>query len=147
MQGYCNSESRWRTGPWAARAQPPGTSCCWVGGKDNSQDEGRSQEKPIQACHGDSQWSVDGGCNGCTLSKPAKTSEPCQSGKLHHQIQSLDFELDEDHLPEGFLRRDVQVKLMTCNCYHELKLFQPPLPNNSILKSYNPTIFFLLWMT
>ena len=55
MQGYCNSESRWRTGPWAARAQPPGTSWCWVGGKDNSQDENRSQEKPIQARHGDSQ--------------------------------------------------------------------------------------------
>ena len=55
MQGYCNSESRWRTCPWAARAQPPGTSWCWVGGKDNSQDENRSQEKPIQARHGDSQ--------------------------------------------------------------------------------------------
>ena len=37
--------------------------------------------------------------------------------------KSLDFELDEDHLPEGFLRRDVQVKLMTCNFYHELKLY------------------------
>lgn len=83
MQGYCNSESRWRTCPWAARAQPPGTSWCWVGGKDNSQDEGRSQEKPIQACHGDSQSSVDGGDNGRTLSKRAKTSEPCQTGELH----------------------------------------------------------------
>lgn len=33
MQGYCNSESRWRTGPWVARAQPPGTSWCGLATK------------------------------------------------------------------------------------------------------------------
>ena len=89
--------------------------------------------------------------------------------------KSLDFELDEDHLPEGFLRRDVQVKLMTCNFYHELKLYlkfllklwrlwdhlpqtiqfqsrinqlmrltRSPSPSNSISKSFNPSIIFLL---
>ena len=100
--------------------------------------------------------------------------------------KSLDFELDEDHLPEGFLRRDVQVKLMTCNFYHELKLYlkfllklwrlwdhlpqtiqfqsriiqrffvfcvwnnqlmrltRSPSPSNSISKSFNHSIIFLL---
>ena len=37
--------------------------------------------------------------------------------------KSLDFELDEGHLPEGFLRQDVRVQLMTCNFYHELKFY------------------------
>ena len=71
MQGYCNSESRRRAGPWAARAQPPETGWCWVGGKDNSENEGRSQEKPIQACHGLLIAGTEGGGGGYQSHFPA----------------------------------------------------------------------------
>ncbi|RMX48943.1 hypothetical protein pdam_00008360, partial [Pocillopora damicornis] len=54
--------------------------------------------------------------NRCTLSKPSKSGEPCKRDQLHKtktapsDPKSLDYESDEEDLPEGFLRRDVLVR-------------------------------------